>query len=76
MPGATTAMLVCWVLLMLMKEFMMPQTVPKRPMNGAAAPTVASTPNPRPACSSSRAIWACIRRSHRSTIIEAEAEVT
>ena len=29
-----------------MKEFMMPHTVPNRPMNGAVAPMVASTPVP------------------------------
>jgi len=30
-----------------MKLFMMPQTVPNRPTNGAVAPIVASTPVPR-----------------------------
>ena len=30
-----------------MKLFMMPQTVPNRPTNGAVAPMVASTPVPR-----------------------------
>src|SRR5262245_64702491 len=47
MPGATTARLVVCALEMPMKLFMMPQTVPNRPMNGAVAPMVASTPVPR-----------------------------
>ena len=42
-----------------MKLFMMPQTVPNRPTNGAVAPMVASTPVPlfmsRPAATSRRA---------------------
>src|SRR3954468_8284424 len=47
MPGATTARLVVCDLEIPMKLFMMPQTVPNSPTNGAIAPIVASTPVPR-----------------------------
>ena len=47
MPGATTARFVVCAFEMPMKLFMMPQTVPNRPTNGAVAPMVASTPVPR-----------------------------
>ena len=47
MPGATTARLVVCVFEMPMKLFMMPQTVPKRPMKGAVAPIVPRMPVPR-----------------------------
>ena len=47
MPGATTARLVVCSFEMPMKLFMMPQTVPNRPTNGAVAPMVASTLVPR-----------------------------
>ena len=47
MPGATTARLVVCDFEMPMKLFMMPQTVPASPTNGAVAPMVASTPVPR-----------------------------
>ena len=47
-----------------MNEFMMPQTVPNRPTNGAVAPMVASTPVPRAIC---RDI-AASTRSSRSAI--------
>src|SRR3954447_10698615 len=46
MPGATTARLVVCDFEMPMKLFMMPQTVPNRPTNGAVAPIVASVPGP------------------------------
>src|SRR6187402_29702 len=46
MPGATTARLVVCDFEMPMKLFMIPQTVPKRPTNGAVEPMVASTPVP------------------------------
>src|SRR5688572_4874941 len=49
MPGATTARLVVCAFEMPMKLFMMPQTVPNSPTNGAVAPMVASRPVPRPA---------------------------
>ena len=48
MPGATTARFVVCALEMPMKLFMMPQTVPNRPTNGAVAPMLASRPMPRP----------------------------
>src|SRR5205814_2007468 len=41
MPGATTARLVFCAAAMPAKLRMMPHTVPKRPMNGAAEPNVA-----------------------------------
>ena len=41
MPGATTARLVVCAFEMPMKLFMMPQTVPNSPTNGAVAPIVA-----------------------------------
>ena len=44
MPGATTDSEVLLVAAIDWNEFMMPQTVPNRPMNGAVEPTVASTP--------------------------------
>ena len=47
MPGATTAMVVSWRMLIASNECMMPHTVPKRPMNGAVEPTVARNPSPR-----------------------------
>ena len=47
-----------------MNEFMMPQTVPNRPTNGAVEPMVASTPVPRAIF---RAI-ACCTRSIRSSV--------
>ena len=47
MPGATTARLVVCDFEMPMKLFMMPHTVPNRPMNGAVAPMVARKPMPR-----------------------------
>ena len=43
MPGATTARLVVCAFEIPMKLFMMPQTVPNRPTNGAVAPMVART---------------------------------
>ncbi|MNL57121.1 hypothetical protein D3C87_1806590 [compost metagenome] len=46
MPGATTARLVVFAWLMPMKEFMMPQTVPNRPMNGPTDPIEARMPVP------------------------------
>ena len=46
-PGATTARLVSFVCAIAVNEFMMPQTVPKRPMNGAADPSVARNGRPR-----------------------------
>ncbi len=46
MPGATTARLVSWLAAMAEKEFMMPQTVPNRPMKGAAEPVVARNGRP------------------------------
>ena len=47
MPGATTARFVVCNLEIPMKLFMMPQTVPNRPTNGAVAPIVASMPIPK-----------------------------
>ena len=41
MPGATTARLVVCDFEIPMKLFMMPHTVPNRPMNGDVAPMVA-----------------------------------
>jgi hypothetical protein len=41
MPGATTAKLVVCAFDMPMKLFMIPQTVPNNPLNGAVAPMVA-----------------------------------
>jgi len=51
MPGATTARLVVCDFEMPMKLFIMPQTVPNRPTNGAVAPMVANSPmaDPDPA---------------------------
>ena len=46
------------------EEFMMPQTVPNRPTNGAVAPMVASTPVPRAIC---RDIAASTRSSRSAT---------
>ena len=40
-PGATTDKLVFWAIAMDWKLFIIPQTVPKRPINGAVAPVVA-----------------------------------
>ncbi len=40
-PGATTARLVVLVFAMPMNEFMMPYTVPNRPMNGPPEPSEA-----------------------------------
>ncbi len=62
MPGATTARLVVCASEMPMKAFMMPQTVPNRPTNGAVEPIVARTPvpladaaaRPAPRCATSR----------------------
>ena len=64
MPGATTARLVVWDLEIPMNAFMMPQTVPNRPTNGAVAPIVASMPMPREIC---RAIAASTRSSRNAT---------
>src|SRR5437588_4839611 len=64
MPGATTARLVVWASEMPMNEFMMPQTVPNRPTNGAVEPMVASTPVPRAIC---RDIAASTRSSRSAT---------
>ena len=47
MPGATTARFVVCNVEIPMKLFMMPQTVPNRPTNGAVAPIVASMPIPK-----------------------------
>ncbi len=44
MPGATTARFVVCSVEMPIKLFMMPQTVPNRPTNGAVAPIVARMP--------------------------------
>ena len=44
MPGATTARLVFFDAAIAGKLFMMPQTVPNRPTNGAVEPTVARKP--------------------------------
>ena len=46
MPGATTARLVVCAFEMPMKLFMMPQTVPNSPTNGAVEPIVAKIPCP------------------------------
>src|ERR1035437_7022060 len=64
MPGATTARLVVWDSEIPMKEFMMPQTVPNRPTNGAVAPVVARMPTPRETC---RVIAASTRSSRNAT---------
>ena len=46
MPGATTARLVlCWSAIS-SKAFLIPQTVPNKPTNGAVDPTVAKKYNP------------------------------
>src|SRR5215471_14162812 len=47
MPGATTARFVVCSFEIPMKLFMMPQTVPNKPTNGAVAPIVASIPIPK-----------------------------
>src|SRR5262245_31966812 len=47
MPGATTARFVVCNFEIPMKLFMMPQTVPNSPTNGAVAPIVASMPIPK-----------------------------
>ncbi|ODR96490.1 hypothetical protein AUC70_14495 [Methyloceanibacter stevinii] len=46
MPGATTARLVSFCVAMAVKLLTMPQTVPNRPTNGAAEPTVAKNGRP------------------------------
>src|SRR5439155_15531413 len=56
--------LVVWASEIPMNEFMMPQTVPNRPTNGAVAPMVASTPVPRAIC---RDIAASTRSSRNAT---------
>ena len=47
MPGATTARLAEPVRPISSNAFMIPTTVPNRPMNGAALPVVARNENPR-----------------------------
>src|SRR5271165_6050310 len=56
MPGATTASEVFFDVAIDWNEFMMPNTVPKRPMNGPAEATVASTRRFDSSRSTSRAI--------------------
>ena len=68
MPGATTAMLVFLVSAIELKLFMMPHTVPNRPMKGAVEPTVARKPRYFSSCSISRASASCIAWPMRSRI--------
>src|SRR5271157_1715250 len=56
MPGATTASEVFFEVAIDWNEFMMPKTVPKRPMNGPAEATVAKTKRLDSSRSTSRAI--------------------
>ena len=65
MPGATTASEVFFEAAIDWKLVMMPQTVPNRPMNGPAEPTVASTKSRRSRRSTSRAIVTSITFSMR-----------
>jgi len=64
MPGATAASEVEPVRPMSSKARMMPQTVPKRPMNGVEPAVVARNAVPR---ASTRPSLAMARRSERST---------
>src|SRR6266576_1431813 len=65
MPGATTASEVFLEAAIDWKLDMMPQTVPNRPTNGPAEPTVASTRSRRSSRSISRAIETFVTFSHR-----------
>ena len=65
MPGATTARLVAPVAPILRNEFMIPQTVPKRPIKGAELAVVARNGTRR----SRKVSWAvALRRSDPSTL--------
>src|SRR6516225_6190273 len=66
MPGATTARLVFLDAAIAWKLFMMPQTVPKRPMKGEVDPTVARNGMKRSSRSISRFTVTCMTRSMRS----------
>ena len=66
MPGATTARLVFCICAMAEKLFMMPQTVPNRPMNGAVDPTEARKIIHFSSASISREMVTFIARSTRS----------
>ena len=66
MPGATTARVVSWRAAMALKAFMMPHTVPNRPMKGDTEPTVARKPNWRSMPSVSRRMVTFIALSMRS----------
>ncbi len=65
MPGATTASEVFFEAAIDWKLDMMPQTVPNRPTNGPAEPTVASTRSLRSSRSTSRAMETFITFSIR-----------
>src|SRR5919202_1763856 len=62
MPGATTASVVFFVTAIDWKLFMMPQTVPNRPTNGAVEPMVASEGRCRSSTSTSRSIVSSMNR--------------
>src|SRR5450830_621730 len=64
MPGATTASVACWTLARPRKAFMMPQTVPSRPMYGETEPTEAR----KARCDSSTSIsrWKAARMARRA----------
>ena len=65
MPGATTARLVFFDAAIDWKLFMMPQTVPNRPTNGAVEPTVARKLMKRSTRSISRPTVTFMTRSMR-----------
>ena len=66
MPGATVARSVFFVAAICVNACMIPNTVPKSPMNGAVEPVVARYPMPLPSRSPSRAIATSIARSIRA----------
>ena len=66
MPGATTARLVSRLIAIDWNAFMVPQTVPKRPIKGAVAPTVARKRSRLSRLTISREIVTCMTLSTRS----------
>ena len=71
MPGATTARLALPACAMPWKDWMMPITVPKRPMKGAELPVVARKGSPR----SSRAVSLAAAHQDAAGIGEREGQV-
>jgi hypothetical protein len=65
MPGATTASEVLLVAAMAENEFMIPQTVPNRPIKGAVDPTLARKVMPRSSEFISRPMVTAMARSTR-----------